>query len=114
MRKRETRLEQIEREIHFRRWLRLQRIFETMTVDELEAYAITGIWVDRPEPAFGTSRFDAMDRSTLMELWTENMATFAGRDGKELEFYAVHGYWPEQDPHIEWTRATNDVRKEMR
>jgi hypothetical protein len=83
--------------IHFRCWLSNQRILETMTADELEAYAISGVWIDRPEPAFGASRFDSMDRSRLMKLWKADMATFAGRDGDELEFYAVRGYWPEQD-----------------
>ena len=62
-----------------------------MTADELEAYAISGIWIDRPEPAFGTSRFDSMDRSTLLKMWKEEIAIFAGRDRNELEFYAVDG-----------------------
>jgi hypothetical protein len=66
-----------------------------MSVEELEAFAITGIRDDRPEPAFGTSRFDSMDRASLEKLWKEHVAAFAGRDGSELEFYAVHGYWPE-------------------
>jgi hypothetical protein len=94
MRKGEPRLEQVENELHFRCWLRSQRIFETMTAAELEAYAITGIWVDL-KPPFGTSRVDSMDRSRLMKLWKEDMARFAGRDGNELKFYAVHGHWPE-------------------
>ena len=43
MRKREARLDQIENETHFRCWLRIERMFETMTADEFEAYATTGI-----------------------------------------------------------------------
>ena len=76
-----------------------------MTAGELEAYAISGIWIDRPEPAFGTSRFDSMDRSTLLKMWKEEIAIFAGRDRNELEFYAVHGFWPEQDLVVPSTRA---------
>jgi hypothetical protein len=105
MKKSEARLDQIENEIHFRCWLRRQRILETMTAGELEAYAISGIWIDRPEPAFGTSRFDSMDRSTLLKMWKEEIAIFAGRDRNELEFYAVHGFWPEQDLVVPSTRA---------
>jgi len=91
------RLRCIEDEIRFRSWVRIQRIFETMTADELEAFAVSGTWIDRPEPSFGTSRFDSMDRASLVRLWKEDQANFAGRDSNELEFYAIHGYWPEQN-----------------
>ena len=93
----EARLERIAREVSFRVWFRRQRMFETMTANELEAYAVSGIWVDRPEPAFGMSRFDSMDRANLIKLWEKSMGCFAGRDGTELEFYAMHGFWPEQN-----------------
>src|SRR5215467_11852359 len=50
----------------------------------------------RPERALWTSRFDSMDRASLIKLWKEDLETFAGRSSDELEFYAVHGHWPEQ------------------
>ena len=92
-----NRLKRIEVQARFRHWLRIARIFETMTADELDAFAITGIWIDRSEPPLGTSRLDSMDRASLVRLWEEDQARFEGRDSSELEFYAVHGCWPEQN-----------------
>ena len=92
----ETRLTRIETEARFRHWLRMQRIMEAMSVDELERFVATGQRPDLPEPALGTSRFDSMDRERLIKLWKEDLETFAGRSSDELEFYAVHGHWPEQ------------------
>jgi hypothetical protein len=92
----EARLDRIENEIQFRRWLQTLRIFETMTVEELEAFAITGIRDDRPEPAFGSSRLDSMDRASLEKLYGKYVAALGGRNSAELEFFAIHGYWPEQ------------------
>src|SRR5215472_2287547 len=56
MRMIENRLKHIAGELAFRTWFRRRRILETMTADELETYAVTGQWLDRPEPAFGMSR----------------------------------------------------------
>jgi len=53
MRMIENRLKHIAGELAFRTWFRRRRIFETMTADELEAYAVTSQWLDRPEPAVG-------------------------------------------------------------
>jgi hypothetical protein len=95
MKQNEARLDRIDRELQFRHWLHCRRIFETMNAAELEAYAVTGIWVDRPEPAFGLSRLDSMNRESLMKLWKEQTADFVGRNGAHLEFYAIHGCWPD-------------------
>jgi hypothetical protein len=92
----EKRLEGIENEIQFLHWLRTRRIFESMTADDLEAYAITGIWHDRPEPSNGMSRLDSIDRTSLIKMWRKDIASFAGRSSDELEFYAIHGRWPER------------------
>lgn len=90
----ETRLACLENELQLRRWLRLQRVFETMTANELEAFAITGVWVDRPEPEFGLSKLDSMDRARLIRLWKTSLTIYAGHSRSELDFYAIHGYWP--------------------
>ena len=90
-----ARLDRVESQVQFRLWLRRRRLFATMTADELEEYALTGQWQDRPEPAFGMSPFDSMDRASLIKLWKEDLEKFDGRSGSELEFYAVHGHWPE-------------------
>jgi len=91
----ENRLTRIEAEVSFRHWVRIQRSMEAMSVDELELLAATGQRPDRPEPALGTSRFDSMDRASLIKLWKEDLESFAGRSSDELGFYAVHGHWPE-------------------
>ena len=95
MTKTTKRLERIENEMSFRMWIRTQRIFETMTVEERETFALTGQWPDRPEPAPGTSRLDSTDRASLIKLWKEDLEMFAGRNSEELGFYAIHGQWPE-------------------
>jgi hypothetical protein len=92
----ETRLTRVETEVRFRHWLQVARRMDTMSLDELERFAATGQWPDKPDPALGTSRFDSMDRESLIKLWIEDIETFAGRSSDELEFYAVHGHWPEQ------------------
>ena len=51
---------------------------------------------DRPEPAPGTSRLDAMDRDQLMKLRKEDEKWRAGRNISDLDFFALHGHWPEQ------------------
>jgi hypothetical protein len=92
------RLGRIESEVQFRAWVSRQRVLEAMSIGELETLAATGQWPDRPEPAPGTSRLDAMDRPSLIKLWRKDLETFGGRNSDELEFYALHGQWPEQDP----------------
>ena len=97
MRMLDSRLERIESELRFRVWVRDSRAFEAMSADELEAFAGTGNWPDRPEPAPGTCRLDTMDRASLIKLWKEDLQLFAGRSGDELEFFAIHGEWPGQN-----------------
>jgi hypothetical protein len=94
------RLKRIEVQARFKHWVRVQRIFETMTADELEAFAVSGTWIDRPEPPFGTSRFDSMDHASLIRIWREREGKFEGRDSNELEFYAIHGSWPLSTIHF--------------
>lgn len=90
------RLERIETEIQFRLWLRRARMHAEMTVEELETLAMTGQWPNRPEPPFGSSRFDSMDRPSLTRLCKEDLEAFVGRSSDELEFYALHGHWPNE------------------
>ena len=90
------RLRRIESEVQFRRWVRTRRMFEGMSIEELETFAATGKWPDRPEPAPGTSSLDAMDRPSLIKVWREDLQGFAGRTSDELRFYALHGHWPEE------------------
>jgi hypothetical protein len=89
------RLDRMEREAAFSIWFRKQRIFEKMSVEELETLALTGQWPDRPEPAPETTSLDTMNRSDLIKLWRKDLQKLAGRSGDELEFFAIHGHWPE-------------------
>ena len=104
------RLQRIQSHLQFKMWIRERRMLETMTVEELEAFALTGQWPERPEPTLGTSRLDSMDRSGLIKLWKEDLEMFAGRNGEELEFYAVHGHWPQKDCGGECLGSTSTAR----
>ena len=90
------RLKQIETEFQFERWVCIQRMFETMSTEELETLAGTGLWPNRPAPPPGACRLDAMDRGSVRKRWRDDRKYFAGRNSSELEFYAIHGHWPEQ------------------
>lgn len=91
-----NRLNKVENEVRFRIWKRFQRMIEHMSLDELEALSSHGQWPDRPEPAPGMSRLDAMDRLSLITLWKKDEQNLIGRNGKEKEYFAIHGHWPEQ------------------
>lgn len=96
----EGRLDRIECDVSLRVWFRAQRMFETMTIEELKTLATLGQWPDRPEPDPGTSNLDLLNRPCLIQRWREHLETFPGRTSDELEFYAVHGNWP-REPGLE-------------
>src|SRR5215831_13953583 len=81
------RISHIEDMARFRHWVRLQRMFEFMSVEELEVLARTGQWPERPEPALGSSCLDSMNHKRLIRLWKKHTQEFAGRTSTELEFY---------------------------
>lgn len=74
-----VRLEKAESEVRFKFWIRYQRMLEDLCEDELQVLARTGQWPDRPEPAQGMSRFDNMDRPSLIELWKQEQERWLGR-----------------------------------
>lgn len=87
----------IESDVYFKMWIRKRRMFAAMTVEELETFALTGQWPDRPEPTLGTSRLDSMDGARLIKLSKERSGNVRGRrNSEELEFFANHGHRPEQ------------------
>lgn len=90
------RLEIAEKEIEFRFWIRFQRMLEALSVEELKEYVSTGNLPERPDPMPGESRFDGMDRRSLLNLWKEREKDHEGRNREQLRFYALHGHWPEQ------------------
>ena len=82
------RLDRIEDEVRFRAWVSVHRMLDTMTIEELDFFVATGRWPDRPDPAPGTHRLDAMDREGLVKLWKEDMRKYADASsnfpGREL------------------------------
>ena len=92
----ESRLERLESEVDFRAWIRMKRMFENMSIGELENLASTGQWPDRVDPPPGASRLDAMDRQSLLKLWKEDQAKFAGRNREDIAFFTRYGHWTEQ------------------
>jgi hypothetical protein len=90
------RLRRIETEVRFRAWVSIHRMFEGMSIEELETFAVTGQWPVRPQPAPGTCSLDAMDWGSLRKLWKADRQKFEGRSRNEFDVYAIHGHWPEQ------------------
>jgi hypothetical protein len=66
----EKRLKHLEEEINFRAWIRIQRILEDASVDELSKITARRGFPDRPEPVPGASRLDTLDRKTLLKTWS--------------------------------------------
>lgn len=90
------RIEQVEKELQFRIWVRNQRFLKSLSVEDLVQWAGTGEIPDRPDPIPGTSPLDHMTRDELFKLWQQDEKVFFGRNREELEFYVVHRHWPEQ------------------
>jgi hypothetical protein len=82
----------------FQHWLQFQRFLESLTEEQLIAYAQHGRLPEPlPEPLpLGKSRLDGLDRKSLIKLWEENERFLGGRSKQELIIYATHGHWPEQ------------------
>jgi hypothetical protein len=92
------RINLLELEMRFRRWLWHERLLESLSVEQLEEYACLGILPD-PLPDFlprGKSALDGLDRKRLRQLWEENTRRYVGRGKEELIFFCFHGHWPEQ------------------
>ena len=108
-----ARLETAEREIEFRFWILFKRMLETFTEEELKDYVSTGKLPDRPDPLPGESRFDQMDRRSLLRLWKEGQEHHEGRNRDQLRFYGRHGHWPEQgcDRNCMKSEFVNENRK---
>jgi len=76
-----SRLERLEKDLRFKEWLSVQRIFDTWADDELEAYVTQGCLpanpFNRARPLHGS--LDGMDRNALMKLWEEHERAFRGQ-----------------------------------
>ena len=83
------RVRRIESEVEFRGWVSAQRMFETMSIEELETLAGTGQWPKRPEPEPGTSRLDRWTGSACESSGKRSSRNSELVAGNELEFYAI-------------------------
>ena len=92
------RIELLELEIRFRKWLRFARFLERLSKEQLYEYACLGRLPEPlPEPLpKGASKLDGLSRKRLIELWKEEIRIYAGRSTQELMFFSGHGHWPEQ------------------
>jgi|SRR5271157_5194922 len=91
-----NRIERLEAELQFRFWVRHKRWLDSLSIDELKAYAETGQYPGRPEPPPGMSPIDNMEREELRKLWKEEEQTWSGRNREEMVFFCLHGHWPER------------------
>ncbi len=108
-----ARIERLERERRFKTWVRMQRILESLTDEQLEDIRAYGRWPEPlPEPAPGVSRLDALDRKALLKLWEDHELVWAGRSGEEMEFFIKHGHWP--DEPCDEINLCREVQKEGR
>jgi hypothetical protein len=90
------RIERLEAELRFRIWIRQHRFFESLSIEELEAWSMTGQRPEREEPAPGMSALDNMERKEIQKRWKEDEQKYEGRNREEIEFFRFHGHWLEQ------------------
>ena len=100
-----SRIEQLEKERQFQRWLMFSRFAEGLTDEQIEDIAIYWRF---PEPLpealpRGASRLDSLDRKELLKLWQADERAVArgikemkGRSTDELKYHMEHEHWPEQ------------------
>ena len=93
-----SRIDLLELEVFFRKWLWHERLLESLSVEQLEEYAYLGRLPEPlPEPVpKGTSKLDGLSRKRLIELWEENQRYFARRSSQEMIYFSCHGHWPER------------------
>jgi hypothetical protein len=105
MANRKSRIERLEKELKFQRWLDFSRFLEGLTETQLEEILIHWRFPEPfPEPLpMGTSPLDGLDRKTLLKLWEKSEHEIArimreqeGRNQDELKFELDHGHWPEE------------------
>jgi hypothetical protein len=85
------RLEAAEEELRFKMWIRVERLIENTSEQELEEYCRTGAYSPRLDPPPGASRLDTLDRATLLRLWKQSEQTWRGRNREDLVFWTS---WP--------------------
>ncbi len=81
----EVLVELLETEVRFRLWVRMKRMLESMSMEELGQYIRTGTWPERPDPPPGASRLDKMDRQSLLKEWREAQEALGWPNDRQLD-----------------------------
>jgi hypothetical protein len=84
--------------MQFQRWLRLTRLLESFSEEQLEQSTCLGLWPDPlPDPLpKGESQLDGLERKRLLKLWEEDERFYEGRSEQDLIYFCAHGHWPDQ------------------
>ena len=100
-----SRIEQLEKERQFQRWLMFERFIEGLTDEQLEDIAIYWRFPEPlPEPLpKGASSLDSLERKELLKRWeaedraiARGITEMKGRSADELKYEMEHEHWPEQ------------------
>lgn len=101
------RLELLEKEHRFLTWVLTQRFIDSLTEDELKAFAREN---RLPDPAPNRpSRLDGLDRKSLLKLWEEEERILEYRSNEDVEQFCTHGHWPEQLSRLNYSYKNGTV-----
>jgi hypothetical protein len=107
-----NRLERLEKEYRFVNWFLGQRFIESLTDDELEAYAHEGKF---PEPVPNRlSKLDGLDRDRLVKRWQEDRRIYEYRTSDDLRRFCEQGRWPEELGTLVYSNTNGGLRVEWR
>lgn len=100
-----SRIELLEKEQRFQRWLWFTRFIEVRNDEQLEEVAISWRFPDLlPEPLpIEASSLGGLSRNSSLKLWEEAereisriMRENRGRNEHDRRFHLHHGHWPDQ------------------
>jgi hypothetical protein len=117
-----NRIELLEKEQQFQRWLWFTCFLEALNDEQLEELAVCWRFPDPlPEPLpIEASSLGGLSRNSLLKLWEEAereisriMRDQEGRNEEDLRFHLHHLHWPEQGctedcPDIQRQGATTE------
>jgi hypothetical protein len=106
------RLAKLENNRLFIDWFLRQRIWEILTLEELDTYVSGGGLPDSLSNR--QSSFDRLDRKSLIKLWEADQQIFGGRSREELDFYGENSFWPEQGGRLHYFMEEGQLNVEWR
>jgi hypothetical protein len=97
----------LENARRFLDWFVWDRIYSSLTEDELEIYARDG---KPPEPIPNRpSRLDQLDRKSLIKLRKEDERVCAHRSQEDLDYYNKNRCWPEQRGRLHYSLQDGEL-----